>query len=182
MTAGIQLVSLKCPSCNSEFKIGNNTLFLYCGSCGSGFEVIEEQLSQVQVYFALHGGQQNAFLPFWAFEAHLQVTNRDSKGHGRAQGLFSAFEKRSVLRFYVPAFLDDLNSEKPRALDLTYQQPELRFIQRQSELNGVAVSQKDAAKIAEYLIIGSEVQQPDTLRNLDFQLTLEKPCVIAISF
>jgi hypothetical protein len=31
-------------------------------------------------------------------------------------------------------------------------------------------------------VIGSEVDQPDTLRNIDFQLTLEKACLIAISF
>ena len=182
MAAGIQLVTLRCPQCNSDFKIGNNTIFLYCGSCGNGYEVMEEKLQQVPVYFALHGETQNSFLPFWAFDAHIHVTNRDSKGSGRARGLLSLFEQRGILRLYVPAFLDDLNSKKPKALELTYEQPELRFIQRQPEVNGITVSQKSAEKIADYLVIGSEVDQPDTLRNIDFQLTLEKACLIAISF
>jgi len=181
MAAGIQLVTLRCPQCNSDFKIGNNRIFLYCGSCGSGYEVMEENLQPVPVYFALQGETQNSFLPFWAFEARAHVANRDSKGSGKPRGLLSVFEQRGVLRLYVPAILDELNSKKPKALELSYNQPELRFIQRQPELNGIMVSQKSAEKIADYLVIGSEVEQPDTLRNLDFQLTLEKPCIIAIS-
>src|SRR5438093_10150013 len=182
MTAGIQLVTLRCPQCNSDFKIGNNTIFLYCASCGSGYEVMEDKLQQIPVYFALHGETQNSFQPFWAFESRIHITNRDSKGSGHPRGLLSLFEQRGVLRLYVPAFLEDLNSKTPKALELSYQQPELRFIQRQPELNGVTVSQKSAEKIADYLVIGSEVEQPDNLRNIEFQLTLEKACLIAISF
>jgi hypothetical protein len=182
MTAGIQVITLRCPSCNADFKIGTNTIFLYCGSCGSGYELQEENLSAIPVYFARYGENQNNFHPFWAFEARIQVTNRETKGGSRDHGLFPLFEKLGVLRLYVPAFLDDLNAKPPKAMELSYKQPELQFIQRQPELNGVTVSRESAEKIADYLVIGSEVEQPDTLRNLVFELTLEKPCIIAIAF
>lgn len=182
MSTGIQLTTLRCPSCNSDFKIGSNTIFLYCGSCGSGYEIIDEKLSSVPVYFALHGQTQERFQPFWAFDARLNVTTRESKGFRHGHGLFRAFEEQKALRFYVPAFLEDLNNKPPRALQLTYDQPQMQFIQRQPALNGVTVSQRDARKIADYLIIGSEVEQPDTIRNLEFKLTLENPCIIGIAF
>ena len=186
MSAGLQLVAFRCPSCNTDFKTEDNAVFVYCGSCGSGYELNQqEEWKQIPVYFAQAVETEttsNTFFPFWAFDAHLNLISRDAnkKLFGNPKGLIGAFQERGTIRFYAPAFPQDLDAKRPSALDLTYEQPDLKFIQRQPRLPAVLISQEDARKIADYLFIASEAEQSDMLRNLRYELILENPCVIAI--
>src|SRR3990172_10961711 len=128
MTKGIQLVTLRCPRCNSDLTGGKEGVFLYCPHCGAGFEIIEEELHPINVDFVTAVDEPKEFLPFWAFDAQLQLKTREAKStlFGSPKGLIHLFEERGKLRLYVPAYVEGLEERTPRALDLTYGQPELR--------------------------------------------------------
>jgi hypothetical protein len=168
-----------------DFKTEDNAVFVYCGSCGSGYEMNrQEEWHQIPVYFAQAGETTDGtFLPFWAFDARLNLISRDAnkKLFGNPKGLIGTFEQRGAIRFYAPAFPEDLDAKRPRALDLTCEQPNLKFIQRQPRLPAVLLSQEDARKIADYLFVASEAEQSDMLRNLRYDLILENPCIIAVA-
>jgi hypothetical protein len=186
MTVGLQLVAFRCPSCNADFRTDDNSVFVYCGSCGSGYELTkQEEWQQVPVYFArATKTSDNKFFSFWAFDAKLNVLSRQAnkKLFGNPKGLIGAFEGRGALRFYAPAYPEDLDAKRPRSLEFTYQQPDLDFLQRQPTLPPVIISQEDARKIADYLLISSETEQSDMLRNLSYELSLTNPCIIAIAW
>ncbi len=184
MTTNIHLVSLRCSQCSQPLSADTNGIFLYCEACGAGFEIVDHrELVPIPVYFARKGKQHLEFAPFWAFDATLQLTKRDAKGgfFSSPKGLVQLFEKRQGLRFYVAASNKDLNSKEPVGLQLTYEQPEFEYLHPQKMFPSVEITQEDARKIADYLLITSEIEQKDTLRTLEYSLTLQNPMLIAIA-
>jgi hypothetical protein len=184
MKSDIQLISLKCLKCGQPLPAATNTLVLYCAGCGSAFEVSQrQQPSAVQVYFARYSKNASQFQCFWAFNATLGIAKREAKGgfFKAPKGLMRLFEERQGLRFYVSADLKDLASKDPLGLQLTRDQPQLEFLHYQSILPNVEISQEDAKKIADYLLVTSEAGQSDTLRSLEYQLQLTDPMLIAIA-
>jgi hypothetical protein len=183
MKSEIRLISLKCTKCSQPLDASMDTVVLYCSGCGSAYEVLQDQTSSVPVYFARYGKEASAFRSFWAFNATLSGIKREAKGgfFKSPKGLMHRFEERQGLRFYVSAERNDLNSEDPLALQLTRDQPELEFLQFQQVLPRVEISQEDARKIADFLLITSEAKQGDTLRRLEYQLNLTEAMLIAIA-
>ena len=184
MSTDIRLVSLRCAKCTQPLEGDLQSLFWYCPACGSGFEIVRHQeLAPTPVYFARKVKANAAFRPFWAFDATLQLGKREGKGgfFSSPKGLIHLFEQRPALRFYIAAFQKDLDSKEPLALQLTHEQPELEYLHPQKTLPPVDLSQEDARKIADYLLITSEIGQKDTLRTLQYQLTLQNPMLIAIA-
>jgi hypothetical protein len=183
MTSEIQLIALKCTQCGKPLSAKQDDIVLYCGGCGSAFEIADQkEPTRVNVYFARLNRNAEQFHSFWAFDAILQGANREAKGGflKSPKGLMQFFEQRPALRFYVSAELSDLSESDPLGLQLTRAQPELEFLQYQKEIPRVEISQEDARKIADFLIITSEAGQSDNLRSIGFQLQLNNPMLIAI--
>lgn len=184
MKSDIQLVSLKCEQCGQGLSAETKAVVLYCAGCGSGFQILREQRpSRVQVYFARYNKNASQFHSFWAFDATLPMAKREAKGgfFKNPKGLMYLFEQRPALRFYVSGEMKDLTANEPLGLQLTMDQPELEFLHHQSNLPPVEITQEDARKIADYLLITSEAGQSDMLRNMEYQLQLQNPMLIAIS-
>jgi hypothetical protein len=184
MSTNIQLVSLLCSKCRQSLSPDSNGIFLYCAACGGGFEIVRHQeLVELPVYFARKGNSNQEFAPFWAFDATLELSKRDAKGgfFSNPKGLAQLFEKRHGLRFFVAAYHKDLDSKEPTALKLTYEQPDLEYLHPQKKFPAVELTQEDAKKIADYLLITSEIEQRDTLKTLEYRLTLQSPMLIAIA-
>jgi len=183
MSSGIQLVALSCPKCSGKLYAGAGGVFLYCGECGSGFEIDDrDELSQIPVYFARLRKESQEFIPFWAFDAKLEVRDLQIHGSQKQRGLIQLFQERGTIRLYVAAFPGDLEQQTPRSQQLTFDQPQLEFLQRQKSIQGVVISQKDARKIAEYLFLTSEIDRKDMLKSLSYNLKLENPSMFLIAF
>lgn len=185
MSESIQLLLLRCPECSSNLTGEKEGVFIYCGGCGAGFRLVENKLQKVPVYFARITENPQSFFPFWAFDATLEIRNMDvNRGlkamFKREGGLGSVFQQRGTLRFYVSAFQGDLDAIKPRALQLTLEQTELEYIDHQPRVDGFTVALEDAEKVADYLFMTSEIEQPDMMRKMDYTLQLTNPIVVVI--
>jgi hypothetical protein len=184
---GIRMVVLSCPACSSSLSGWSDSTFFYCANCGGGFELnAGQQLDPVKVYFARYRNGNSTFLPFWAFDATLQVQEREAKrGLGALltsnTGLIKLFHKNGALRFYIPAS-GEPDDHDARGLQLTLEQPEPEFFQRMQEIPPVRLSTADARKVADYMFLTSEISQRDTLRSLRYELTLTNPILIVIGF
>ena len=184
MKSEIRLLSLKCAKCAQPLPAELNTLVLYCSGCGSAYEIGQDQPSPVPVYFARYNKESSTYRCFWAFNATLNNAKREAKGgfFKNPKGLMYLFEQRQGLRFYVSGERIDIGSEDPADLDLTMEQPNLEFLPFEKALPPVEISQEDARNIADYLLITSEAKQGDTLRDLQYELMLKDPMLIAITF
>jgi hypothetical protein len=162
--------------------------FLFCSNCTSGFELDDkEEMSKVPVYFGRTRPDAGQYLPFWAFDARLEIQNREARSgvtsfFNSPKGIARLFEERGAIRFYASAFMADLDQERPRALELTLNQPELEFIHPLPNVEGVEMNQQDARKVADYLFLLSEMEQRDTLRSLKYDLELRNAALILVGF
>ena len=186
MTSGIELVPLRCSNCSCTMAGAQGNVFLYCQSCSYGYEItLEDTWNPVKVYFAKTQQEANTFFAFWAYDAKLDLKSRESKKgffSSASKGLSDIFQQRGTIRFYVPAFYEELDSKQSRALDLTYRQPDLEYLPAQKQLPQVAIAERDARKIADDIFLTSEIEQKDTLRSLVYLLHLDNPFLIAIAF
>jgi len=184
MKSEIRLLSLKCTKCAQPLEAEMNTVVLYCSGCGSGYEITHDQPVPIPVYFARYNKNAQTWRSFWAFNATLTNAKREAKGgfFKNPKGLMNLFEQRQGLRFYVAAERSDITANEPLGLQLTHDQPELEFLPFQKLLPPVELSQEDARNVADFLLITSEAAQGDTLRNLEYELALKDPMLIAISF
>lgn len=198
MTSGIELSVLKCPKCMDGMVGGPHSVFLYCGHCSSGYEVTaDDQLAAVTVYFARTHRDAGQQAPFWAFDAKLDLIERMNRRNlmslvenvagavgssSTGRGLIRLFEERGTIRFYVPASFESLSRLASTTLNLTYQQPELEYLNPLPGIPDVTITQEDARTVADYIFVKSEVERKDILKGLSYNLILENPFIIAISF
>ena len=187
MSELVRLMLLRCPECNSNLAGEKEGVFLYCGGCGAGFRLEDGKLVKIPVYFAKAAKNPQSFLPFWAFDATLELHDVEAKKGLKSVfsdrgGLVRLFKERGSVRLYVSAFQGDLEAERPRALQLTLDQPELEYVNHPPRAEGFTVALEDAEKVADFLFLTSEIEQPDMMRKLDYKLTLNNPIVIFIGF
>jgi ribosomal protein S27AE len=180
MTTGIQLTTLTCPKCGSPLSVHEPHVFYYCGTCGAGFELDDEQkFAEVPVYFVKYAPEPKGFLPFWAFDASLKLHNLESASSSDPRGLSRLFAERGTIRFYVPAFDAEVGNQ---ASDLTYAQREMEAVPRQPAIAGLVYSQKDARALADYLFLKSEIGQKGMVKQISYELTLNNPMLIVVGF
>src|SRR5262249_14267417 len=179
-TTGIELTTLTCPKCGAPLSAHEPYVFYYCGQCGSGFELDDEQkFAEIPVYFVKSAAEPKSFFPFWAFDASLKLHNLESSSTSDPRGLSRQFAERGSIRFYVPAFDAEIGNQ---ASDLTYAQRELEPVAHQPAIGGLVYSQKDARALADYLFLKSEIQQKGQVKQNSYKLNLNKPMLIVVGF
>jgi hypothetical protein len=183
---GVELQSLICPKCSARLMGTAESTFVYCSNCVTGFEISTKgEYSPVSVYFARTSDRSSQFKPFWAFDAKLELKERERKKSWKtifssSRGLATLFQERQILRFYVPAYFDDLLADEPAGLKLTLDQPQLESLNPMREVPAVAVTSKDAEKIADYIFLTSEMNLPDVVQSLEYRLELSNPFLFVI--
>ena len=187
MSESVQLLLLRCPECSSNLAGEKEGVFLYCAGCGAGFRLEDSKLNKIPVYFARVAKEPERFLPFWAFDATLEVRDMESKRSIKSMisnrgGMAAKFQEKGGLRMYVSAFEGDMDAQRPQALHLTMEQPELEYIKHLPKVEGFTVALEDAEKVADFLFMTSEIEQPDMMRTMDYKLSLSNPIVVIIGF
>ncbi len=185
--SGLRLVALKCQKCGSLLNADTKDVVFYCGSCDSGFELINEkdELVPVNIDFAIPNKKMNSevvYYPFWVFDANIKINSRDAAGSvtGFIMNIFGKEDKK-VGKFYVPAFETQLENTRKLGLEFTNRQPEFDVLKK-GKLKGCTYSSKDAMKFADFIFLSMEAGKSDTLRSISYDLGLSSPKVIAIPF
>ncbi|SRR5713101_903156 len=180
---GLRLIPLRCAACQGRLSAPTGAAVLVCAECGAGFEVMPDgSLVPVSVSFARYAKQSERFYPFWTFEARLRLTARESNHPPSASGgLGARFRERGSLRLYCAAFPGDIEGNGKWSLHLTGEQPELTPVPPPKDLEPIAFSQAEARLLASDLFVTSELQLPDTVRTLEFQLELADPRIVAMT-
>ena len=190
MTAGYELVPLDCPSCGAAVKAEGEDVVYYCTACRNGyrFDLEDKTLVPMEVAFvALPNVAVELYRPFWLLPATIHIDQRDASGGG-FRGLMSFFlggegDRSTGGRgtFAVPAFHAPLPAVAALTRRYTEKLPELgeRLGER---LLGGRYSVLDAKKLAHYALIASEVEKPDTLKQLRYRIEFGEPRLLGVPF
>lgn len=185
-----RLVPLDCPSCGAPLEAREDDVVYYCTACRNGYryDFEEHALAPVEVAFvALPGAAADRYLPFWLLPAEVEIRARKglSGGFSGIMGLFTGGSDLDSPRiggtFAVPAFRAPLRSVTELTRRYTEKFPELD--ERLGEkLLGGCYGVRDAEKLAHFALIASEVEKPDTLKQLRYEIRFEAPRLLGVPF
>ena len=122
-----KLVAVKCKSCDSGLTVEVNDSVVYCGSCGNGWEIVNDELQPLEINFAkalIQGQGEVVYRPFWLVKTYLKINSRDASG-GWTSTLFGGNSKATEgdVTFYVPAFWMTIESVKSIGGTFTVKNP-----------------------------------------------------------
>lgn len=190
MVSEFELVPLDCPTCGAGMKAEGEDVVYYCVACRNGYRFDAETrgLTGVEVSFvALSQSSVDHYKPFWLLPARVTIHEREAKGGGFS-GLMSLFfgggeSKRAAGEgtFVIPAFRVPLAAVSELTRRYTEALPSLgeRLGER---LLGGCFGVEDAQKLAHYALIASEVNKPDTLTHLRYDLEFGPARLLGVPF
>jgi len=191
----VKLVPIKCTSCGQKMPARGQHIFFYCDHCNLGYELRQQQVHPIDVLFKKtsdfpdYRGQK---LPFWAFDARLKIHYRQTaenlKTFLSALGKFLSGElamgeqdSGGKLIYYVSAY-EIKDSDSIRICqELTLGRKTLED-DAISDFTSVCYHSRDAAKLADFIFLSSEIEKPDVVTRLKYTLDLSKPRLVVIRF
>ncbi len=189
--AALRLVPLDCPTCGAALAADGEDVVYYCTACRNGylFATATATLEPVEVGFVATADRAaERYLPFWVLPAEIAISGREVVG-GRFSGLMAQFlgggsgqgASAGRGRFAIPAFAADLDGVLELAKRYTRTLPELgeRLGER---LTGGRYGPREAEKLAHFALIAGEVEKPDTLRRLAYEIRFGEPRLLGVGF
>ena len=186
-----QLVALDCPSCGAPIAAEGEDVVYYCTACRNGYRFDPEgrRLVAVEVAFvSLPHTSVDLYKPFWLVSARVSIEERMAAG-GVFSGLMGFFlgDRSDSLApvgegvFAIPAFPAPLDAVTELTRRYTEALPELgeRLGER---LLGGCYDEADAHKMAHFALIASEVDKPDTLQDLDYDIEFGEMRLLGVPF
>ena len=183
--ADFKLEAIKCKNCGSGLVVEINDYVTYCGSCGSGFEIVNGELQPIEINFAstaIPGNSEVFYKPFWLMKADIEILERTAAG-GFIKNLFGGSSATSgSLVFYIPAFYCKLDSLKALASSFTQKNPVASPQKYNAKLTGFAYGKDDAKKLAEFLLISFEAEKSDMMKTFRYNITFNSCEILGIPF
>jgi hypothetical protein len=186
-----ELVALDCPSCGAPIAAEGEDVVYYCTACRNGyrFDPEESRLVPVEVAFvSLPQVSADLYKPFWLVSARVSIEERQAAG-GAFSGLMSFFlGDRSDSStpagegiFAIPAFPAPLTAVTELTRRYTEALPKLgeRLGER---LLGGCYDEADAHKLAHFVLIATEVDKPDTLQDLRYDIEFGGSRLLGVPF
>jgi len=185
----MNVIQVKCPSCNSPLFMKQKDRMFYCDKCNvmhtrdEGVEKVDFEIGE----FSPSAPQgERVFMPFWRVYATFQIRSKRVEG-GTIFKLASWLKGSSDsgnMFIYVPATSLDPGSFKALASQMTTRNP--RYATRLN-FGGmpripVALSKKEAAELADFVVVTMEAEQPGVLQQLDYSLTVNDTKMVYLPF
>lgn len=190
MAREFELVPLDCPSCGAGMRADGEDVVYYCTACRNGyrFDVETRSLTAVEVSFiALAHTPADHYRPFWLLPARVTIRERQAKGGGFS-GLMNFFfgsdepeGAEGEGTFVIPAFKVSLAAVSELTRRYTEALPSLGENLGERLLGG-CFGVEDAQKLAHFALIASEVNKPDTLTRLKYDIEFGPPRLLGVPF
>ena len=190
----LHLVPLDCPTCGESVEAEGADVVYYCTACRNGYRFSEGEQALVPTEVSFVSTPNLAaelYLPFWLLPARVEIRERKAGGGGGFQGLLGLFvgdrgsgPHRSGDRdgtFAVPAFHTTLDSANRLTRRYTERLPDLGQLLGEDLLGG-CYGVEDARKLAHYAVIASEVERPDLLKRLRYEIDFGPARLLGVPF
>lgn len=189
-TSGFSLVPLECVTCGASIAAQGMDVVFYCSACRNGYRFDNESrgLVPVEVTFVSRPDLvADRYKPFWLIPAEVRILSREVKSKGFSgllAGFFDTGEEASVTgsgSFAIPAFKLEIG----RAIELSRRYTsELPGIDQKlgERLVGGCYDVEDAKKIAHYSVIATEVDKPDLLKNIRYEIEFGESRLLGVPF
>jgi len=184
----MRVVQVKCPQCNTAIMMKQKDTLFYCSQCNTihirdgGIEKLDYEIAD----FNPSAQGDRWYVPFWRVYASFVVHSKQVEG-GSTFKLFSWLKGTSDsgnMFIYIPAAeLDPANFRRLSSM-LTSNPPKYSTRLNFSNVPRVsaALSRKEAAELADFVVVTMEAEQPGVLQNLNYTLTVNDTKLVYIPF
>ena len=174
----MKLVPLACPQCSAALLADNPDIAVSCPNCHVIIQIDEEGLTRLPAsHIAPPAGPETSvqtWLPFWMFEAKVNLGERKSQG-GRNQEREARTLWGQLRRFFIPAW--ELPMAQLRQISSDFVQTPPRLARLGAAPAGPPItpartSAADAAKMIEFIVLDIEARRSDYLRHLHYDVQI----------
>ncbi len=183
----MRVVQVKCPQCNTAITMKEKDTLFFCQQCGTVH--IRENGTPEKLDYEIADFNQSIqgdkwYVPFWRVYASFQVFSKQVEG-GTAFKLFSWLKGSTDtgnMFIYIPAAEMDIGNFKRLSTMLTTNAPRYPTRLNFGGVNRVsaALSRKEAAELADFVVVTMEAEQPGVLQNLNYSLTVNDTKLVFI--
>jgi hypothetical protein len=102
----MKLLALRCPVCAQPLLPDEDeTIVMSCGGCFTAVSITERGINPTTIQFAAATTEEvSDWLPFWIFDAHVQLSERKTQGGKKSIREAAAQFWLTPRRLYVPAW------------------------------------------------------------------------------
>ncbi|MBP9191078.1 MAG: hypothetical protein KBF96_00855 [Ignavibacteria bacterium] len=181
-----KLEAVKCKQCGSGLVVEVNDNIVYCTSCGSGFEIINGEMTPIEINFAaaaIRGEGEVVYKPFWLLRTNLNIMERNASGNF-LKNIFGGSNDNTSgeILFYIPAFYCSLDVMKNLATEFTIKNPVASPQKYNVKLTGFAYGKEDAKKLAEFILISMEAEKSDVMKDFNYKMDFTSFEIVGIPF
>lgn len=184
----MNVIQVKCPSCNSPIYMKQKDNLFYCDKCNvmhvrdAGVERIDFEVGE----FNPSAQGEKVLVPFWRVYASFIIRSKSVEGGTMfklTQWLKGANDSGNMF-IYVPAAEFDVASFRRLATQMTTSNPRYKT---RLNFGGIprlptSLSKKEAAELADFVVVTIEAEQPGTLQRLDYTLTVNDTKMVYLPF
>jgi len=184
----MNVIQVKCPSCNSPIYMKQKDNLFYCEKCNvmhirdGGVEKIDFEVGE----FNPSAQGEKVYVPFWRVYASFVIRSKTVEGgmtFKLAQWIKGGTDSGNMF-IYMPASELDAANFKRLAIQLTTSNPRYK-----TRLNfggfprlPTVLSKKEAAEMADFVVVTMEGEQPGVLQTLDYTLTVNDTKMVYLPF
>jgi hypothetical protein len=184
----MNVIQVKCPSCNSPIYMKQKDKLFYCEKCNvmhvrdPGPEKIDFEVGE----FNQSAQGEKVYVPFWRIYASFIIRSKSVEGgtiFRLAQWIKGANDSGNIF-IYLPASEMDIANFKRLAIQMTTSSPRYK-----TRLNfggmprlPTVMTKKEAAELADFIVVTMEAEQPGVLQRLDYTLTVNDTKMVYIPF
>jgi hypothetical protein len=196
VTADYRLLPLACASCGAPLAAEGTDLVFYCTACRSGYffdPAASGGLVPIAVAFvAAPAAPVARHLPFWLLPARIRILERSASG-GSLSSLLGFFlggkeatgSEPGEGTFAIPAFEAPLDRVVNLAERYTQELPVRAAGSGDllgERLTGGSCDVADARRLAEFVLIATEVSRGDTVKSFRYELAFGEPRLLGVPF
>ena len=185
----MRVVQVKCPSCNTAITMKEKDRLFYCDKCNvmhirdTG---VPEKIDYEIAEFNQSAQGERVYVPFWRLYTTFIVRSKNVEGgtiFKMTQWLKGGSDSGNMF-IYIPA--SELDAANFRRLATMFTGAGPRYPTR---LNFAGVKRipatmpkQEAAKLADFVVVTMEAEQPGVLQRLDYSLTVNDTKLVYLPF
>lgn len=184
----MNVVQVKCPSCNTPIYSKQRDKLFYCDKCNTlhvrdgGVDKVEYEIAE----FNASAQGERVYMPFWRMYSSFVIRSKSVEG-GQLSRLASWLKgggDTGSLFIYLPATDMDANSMKYWSTNFTANNP--RYATKLN-FGGVrrlpaSVTKEEAKNLADFVVVTMEAEKAGVLQRLDYSLTVNDAKVVYLPF
>jgi len=185
----MRVVQVKCPSCNTAITMKEKDRLFYCDKCNvmhirdTG---VPEKIDYEIAEFNQSAQGERVYVPFWRLYTTFIVRSKNVEGgtiFKMTQWLKGGSDSGNMF-IYIPA--SELDAANFKRLSTMFTGAGPRYPTR---LNFAGVKRipatmpkQEAAKLADFVVVTMEAEQPGVLQRLDYSLTVNDTKLVYLPF